>query len=214
MSSQYVHVIKDDASLACVRNSVASRTRTLIDTLYSALVFSFGPLTSKKTLRCREEQLSLGKGLEEKSFEEQLRELGDFGLEQRTLRGHLIALYNCVAGGCSQVKQPQLPQIFPTSDSAYAPDLPQLHCLSLDSLQRLNVFVAVRGPKLEIRFEASSVLNTGECPVLPCHCPGPAGHTILDPNQAAIGLLGHLAHVQLLLTSTPRFFSTRQVSSL
>ncbi|KAK4820419.1 hypothetical protein QYF61_026255 [Mycteria americana] len=72
-----------------------------------------------------------------------------------------------------------------------------LRCPSLDTLQHLNIPLVVRGPKLNTVFK----VQPHQCRVQGHdHFPSPAGHTIFDTSQDAIGLLGHLgtlpAHVQ------------------
>ncbi|KAK4821246.1 hypothetical protein QYF61_016545 [Mycteria americana] len=72
-------------------------------------------------------------------------------------------------------------------------------------LQHLNVSLVVRGPKLNTVFE----VRPHQCRVQGHdHFPSPAGHTIPDTSQDAVGFLGHLgtllAHIQAAVNKHPQ----------
>ncbi|GAB0181768.1 hypothetical protein GRJ2_000642100 [Grus japonensis] len=93
----------------------------------------------------------------------------------------------------------------PMEDPKPKQTLHQLRCPSLDTLQHLNVFLVVRGPKPNTVLK----VRPHQCRVqVDNHFPSPAGHTIPDTSQDAVGLIDHLgtllAHIQPAVDQHPQ----------
>ncbi|XP_058691655.1 triadin isoform X6 [Poecile atricapillus] len=117
MTQQCVlEVKKTICILGCIKSSVASTSKEVILSLYSALVRphldycvqDWEPQHKKDVDMLEQVQkgvIKLTTGLERISHKDRLREMGQFSLEKRRLRGYLLTVFQYLKGACKRAEE-------------------------------------------------------------------------------------------------------------